>query len=618
MVEFEGSGTQRRLRENSEEAEFHTPAECQISIDGDRITIDILSIELNQSVFTHHTLKVKLRGVGAVSAEVDFADPSNYTAYLGKTISVRIGPGEAAVDTSRQSNFIGLITEVRLESSIDGVNYVILNATSPTITMDILKKNKVFTQTDCSDLIGSIVSGYSVTQGRLDSANINTDGNDHNLEVDSKVQYQETDYDFIKRLASEYRMFAYYDGSSFHVEQAKSDRTEDLTWRLDLGKFSVGLGTGPLSYSGAVWNPQSKEKITGESSKSSIRSSLSNLSSISVNKSDAMFSTTGVSSSTKHTTQSVIDSTLARDTEGAAGKIMVCHGQSIVPTVAPGCCIRVAGMGALEGMYWIKEVKHVLEGNGQYYNTFVCTPLELAFPPVYPERQPFSHLQAGIVIDNNDPDDLGRVKVKLPWQGDDSCQFMRMMTPDGGNERGWFALPEIDDEVLVGYERGNPDMPIILGCLYNGVDRSPIPGSETLGDGVEKKVFRTKNGNEIKFVDTAGAETITISQKDGTNVLILNMDGPVISIESTGGTISLKADDINFESTSGDITIKAASNIKAESSADIELKASGNFKSEGGMNYEAKGGIGFKAEGTQAEVSGSAMTTIKGGIVKIN
>ena len=47
MVEFEGSGTQRRLRENSEEADFHTPAECQISIDGDRITIDILSIELN-------------------------------------------------------------------------------------------------------------------------------------------------------------------------------------------------------------------------------------------------------------------------------------------------------------------------------------------------------------------------------------------------------------------------------------------------------------------------------------------------------------------------------------------------------------------------------------------
>ncbi|MFH2048760.1 MAG: hypothetical protein ABIJ12_04870, partial [bacterium] len=87
MVEFEGSGTQRRLREDSKEAEFHTPAECQISIDGDRITIDILSIELNQSVFTHHTLKVKLRGVGAVSAEVDFADPSNYTAYLGKTIS---------------------------------------------------------------------------------------------------------------------------------------------------------------------------------------------------------------------------------------------------------------------------------------------------------------------------------------------------------------------------------------------------------------------------------------------------------------------------------------------------------------------------------------------------
>ena len=606
------------MSEMNTTTEFNTVCEGQISVDGTRITYDITSINLKQSVDTHHVLTVQLREVGQISEGSDFSDPNSYTSFLGKSISLTITPGEAAVDTSRQTSFVGLVTEVRLENSIDGLNNVILTAHSPTITMDTLKKNKIFQQDDCSDIIGSIISDYPLTQGRIESATIASNSQSLNLEVDSKVQYQETDYNFIKRLASEHQLYAYYDGSAFNAEKATSDRTETLKWRENLGLFSVGLGSAPLNYSGNVWDPRSKEIISGESSKSDIRSALSDMSSHSVDQSDQLYSTTGVSSSAKHTLQSAVDNSLARETEGAAGRMMICKGKSIVPALAPGCCVRVEGMAAMNGSYWVKEVEHILEGSGMYYNTFVCTPLELAFPPVYPEHQPFSHLQVGIVTDNNDPEDLGRVKVKLPWHGDSETQFMRMMTPDGGNERGWFALPEIDDEVLIGYERGNRDMPIVLGCLYNGVDPPPIPSSEALGSGVEKKVFRTKNGNEILFEDTSGSEKITISQSDGTNVIVLNMDGPLIAIESTGGTISLKADDISLETTSGDITLKAAAKISGEATSDIELKASGNFKSEGGMNYEAKGGISFKAEGAQAELSGSAMTTIKGGIVKIN
>ncbi len=598
--------------------DFNTHCDCQLSVDGSRVTSDIYSIELNQSVDSHHILKVHIRELGASTESVDFGDPSRYTSYLGKTISLNIRPEQVAVDTERQLNFIGLVTEVKIENSIDGLNNVVVIASSPSITMDTLKKNQVFNLDDCSDLIGSIVSNYTITQGRIDSVTIASDGEHANPEVDSKVQYQETDYNFIKRLASECGMFAYYDGSAFNVEKAKSTTTEDLTWRLDLGSFSVGLGTGPLNYSGNVWDPNKKQKVSGESTKSSIRSSLSDMSTLAVNKSDQIFTTSGVSSSPKHITQSIIDKTLSRDTEGAAGKIMVCHGQSIVPKISPGCCINVEGMSALDGTYWIKEVRHVIGENGRYHNTFVCTPLELAFPPVQPERQPFSHLQVGLVTNNEDPDNLGRVKVKLPWQGESETQFMRMMTPDGGCERGWFALPEINDEVLVSYERGNPNMPIVLGCLYNNTDKPPIPSSEALGSGVEKKVFRTKNGNELLFEDADGSEKITISQQDGTNTIVLDMDGPSISIESEGGTINLKADDINIESTSGDITIKAAAKISGEATSDIKLKASGNFKSEGGINYEAKGGASFKAEGPMAEVSGSAVTTIKGGIVKIN
>jgi uncharacterized protein involved in type VI secretion and phage assembly len=188
---------------------------------------------------------------------------------------------------------------------------------------------------------------------------------------------------------------------------------------------------------------------------------------------------------------------------------------------------------------------------------------------------------------------------------------VRVLTPHAGEKKGFFCLPEVDDEVLIGYEQGNPSLPLVLGSLYNGKDVPPVDHPVGWkGADNNLKLFRTKSGNEIYFDDGSGSEAIVIVQKDSKNSITLTLDGPKIVIESQGD-ISLSGKNISLESTSGDITLKSAAGIKVESSQDTEFKAGGNLKSEGGMNYNIKAGM-------NATVEGGAIVTVKGSLVKIN
>ncbi|MCK4373338.1 MAG: hypothetical protein KAW61_09325, partial [candidate division Zixibacteria bacterium] len=258
---------------------------------------------------------------------------------------------------------------------------------------------------------------------------------------------------------------------------------------------------------------------------------------------------------------------------------------------------------------------------GDYNNTFTCVPLDTAYPPKKYAQKAFTDIQSALVTSTDDPDELGRVKVKMMWYDGPSMavpdHWLRVLAPHSGNERGFFCLPEIDDEVLVAFEHGDPNRPVVLGSLYNGVDKAPV-GHSAGFDGAENdlKLFRTKSGNEIYFHDKGDFETICITQASG-NTITLSADGPKITVE-TDGDITMKGKTITLETTSGDITLKSGSAINAESSMDTKIKAGGNFSSEGGINHDSKGGAAITVKAPTATLQGDAMTTIKGGIVKIN
>ena len=92
-------------------------------------------------------------------------------------------------------------------------------------------------------------------------------------------------------------------------------------------------------------------------------------------------------------------------------------------------------------------------------------------------RDPVAGPVVGIVTNNEDPGGLGRVKLFLPWPSDENeTDWARVCTPMAGKERGIFFLPEVEDEVLVVFEHGDPRRPVVLGGLWNGVDKPPSKG----------------------------------------------------------------------------------------------------------------------------------------------
>jgi phage protein D len=156
----------------------------------------------------------------------------------------------------------------------------------------------------------------------------------------------------------------------------------------------------------------------------------------------------------------------------------------------------------------------------------------------------------GVVTDNQDPDGWGRVKVKYPWlSGDHTSDWARVVVVGGGPERGIEFLPEINDEVLVGFEMGDIHHPYIIGGLWNGKDSPPKKSGDVINGGrVEKRIIRSRTGHSIVFDDSDGSSSVTISDKKGNS----------ITLDTAGNKIVIDA--------KGDLSIKAAGKIDIKGS----------------------------------------------------
>ncbi|MGH8566156.1 MAG: phage baseplate assembly protein V [Gammaproteobacteria bacterium] len=186
----------------------------------------------------------------------------------------------------------------------------------------------------------------------------------------------------------------------------------------------------------------------------------------------------------------------------------------------------------------------------------------------------------GIVTNNKDPDSLGRVKVKFPWLSDsDESAWARVAAPMAGKDRGFYFLPEIDDEVLVVFEHGDMRFPYVLGALWNGKDKPPA----TNDDGKNAvRLIKSHSGHTIRLTDKADEEKIEIIDKSGNNKLV---------IDTATNTISLTTDkDLKLSAAKGRITlsaqtivIEAQSKLEMKSSATADIKASGPLNIKGAV-----------------------------------
>lgn len=197
----------------------------------------------------------------------------------------------------------------------------------------------------------------------------------------------------------------------------------------------------------------------------------------------------------------------------------------------------------------------------------------------------------GIVTNNQDPEKLGRVKLMFPWLSDeDESTWARVAAPMAGAQRGFYFLPEVDDEVLVAFEHGDLRFPYVLGGLWNGKDKPPVEPSQ----GNHVRELRSRSGHVVRLNDEDGKETIELIDKSENNSLVFDTASNTISI-TAGDTIRITAEKgIELKSEDGTISLEAKT-IAIKSSADTLLEAD-----------------------TKMDVKASAAMTIKGSVVNIN
>ncbi|MET1163153.1 MAG: phage baseplate assembly protein V [Pseudoxanthomonas sp.] len=183
-----------------------------------------------------------------------------------------------------------------------------------------------------------------------------------------------------------------------------------------------------------------------------------------------------------------------------------------------------------------------------------------------------------IVTQNNDPDGLCRVKVRYPWYDQPrESYWARLAAPMAGKDRGLVLIPEVDDEVLVAFEREDLRFPYVLGALWNGKDKPP----EDNGDGRnDKRLFKSRKGHYLLF-DDGSKGVVEISLDDGKR-LTFDDDGVVLR-DNNGNQLKIDAASGAMEfSTSGRLTIKAAT-IEISATASMDVKASGKLALTGSI-----------------------------------
>lgn len=191
----------------------------------------------------------------------------------------------------------------------------------------------------------------------------------------------------------------------------------------------------------------------------------------------------------------------------------------------------------------------------------------------------------GIVVDNKDPDKLARVKVRFPsLPGPDTATWAPMVSLGAGNERGWFFLPEIEDEVLVVFEHGDIRKPLVIGAMWNGKDTPP----DTNGGANERRSFYSREGSKVVFDDDKNL--VSFEDGEGFAKITIDADKNKIIIEAIQGDVCMQAPQ-------GELNI-VAKEIKSESQMNyqIDSKTGTNLGSGGAMTI--KGGASLKVTST--------------------
>ncbi|MEL1255772.1 phage baseplate assembly protein V, partial [Flavobacterium sp. DGU38] len=234
----------------------------------------------------------------------------------------------------------------------------------------------------------------------------------------------------------------------------------------------------------------------------------------------------------------------------------------------------------------VTEVSHLSQVHGNYTCHFKAIPADVAAPH-YIDVNVFAkaETQPAKVKDNNDPEGLGRVKVQFNWAGgNNSSEWLRMIQPHSGSGKGFYFIPEIGEEVLVGFEGDNAQNPYVLGTQYNGSATSGYADGQN-----NVKAIHTRSG--IKFILNDGEGSILIEDPSGNTWKMdgqgnIDVNAPKNLTLNAGENVNITAGKNVSVSAGEDVDVDAGKDVLQSAGNDITMNAGGDINESGDNKTE--------------------------------
>lgn len=537
---------------------------------------------LSQSVTQHHHFTLILDHDSLGVKEDHHLEKAQ--KLLGKRILVTFTYKN--IPNGPDRDFIGVITKVGLNRKHRNNGDIVLSGYSPTILLDGAPNTQSFGGTNIISLNG--IAHRIFVQGLgSDKYPVAIDARYENVAY--SCQYEESHYNYLSRLAASYGEQFYYDGTTVRFGRLPfQEQPIALFFGRNVDQVEIAmraLHVKPTYY--GYCSATDQKLYTAPSHIKHVSSLGQSAHAIA----EETFTAPAIQvASLKARTAKDIEAAQNSMAGSSAVDTFITTGRSSVPFLYPGCVVDMEMLkpddkrSSYFTRLMITEVHHTVDKLGNYTGTFEAIGGGTGFLPRPLFYEPAAAPQFASVIDNKDA--LGRIKVRFDWQdASESSEWIRVMTPDAGSSenvsrnRGFVFIPELGDQVMVGFVHGHPDRPYVMGGLFHG---KIAAGGYTKN---HLKTITTRSGCTIQIDDDDNEGSISITDPSGNSWY---MDGNKNISITAPGTINIHAGkDINMTagenlhiSVGDDMHTKVGRNQATTIANDCSLEVTAKYKSK--------------------------------------
>lgn len=586
--------------------------EVSIDIEGNSIE-QFSSFSLTQSIFDHHAFRLvcPAEAIDGKSGPI-FNKSKN---MIGSSIIIQID----AVMGSGALKFSGVITEVETMRQSGHAGDVVISGYSPTILTDNGPHCKTWEKKAVKNIAGDVLAHFpqNLLKPKISPSYGET--------LSYVVQYKETAWAFLCRLCTTYGEWLYYDGQKLVLGPVQGNTTK-LQYGTNLHHFSMSLQVRPSAFKMMAYDYMNTQVYDTAPAGVAGKAGLDDFGKHALQKSDQFYGTKPKQWHNQFLTnkKQLEDHVNARAAMQSSNMVRF-SGNSDHPGLQLGGTASIQGRNVYNlsdeamGDYSIISINHHCDGQGNYSNDFVAIPSSLKMPPVTSYEEPRAETQSALVTDNYDQKGLGRVRVRFHWMSQtEKSPWLRVTSPHGGNGKGMFFIPEVGEEVIVGFEGDSPVKPYIIGTVFNSKAKTDFSNNEN-----DVKTLQTRSGNKVVMNDKEGS--IFVEDKDGNsmkidgagNVNVLSKETIVLTCGDSkiemkkDGTINITGKKITTNATENAKMVSGQSSFTADGQGSAAKIESTKTEMSGSMEAAVKGGA-------KTEVTASGQVAVKGAVIMLN